>query len=239
MRCSDTGLNETDLIEDKLMDRPYLIAMVIAVAAMLLLAPSCTTEYWPTITSLAAEADWTAPAGSLRVTCIASSPNGGGLSYEWSASGGDIVDTGPVAEWTAPEQVGMYDITVVITNAQGRSATGSVSLIASNGPPPIIRDLVVTAKEHEYLKEAAAGYTVAKTYEYYIECIASDTSGELVYEWSCDGGEILGEGSLITWTAPDKEGDVTVTAKVLDSAGNWVRKSIVFDVVSCEACVSW
>ena len=239
MRCWDTGVNEINLIEDKLMNRPYSVAMVITVAVVLLLALSCTTEYWPTITSLTAEANWTAPAGSLPVTCTASSPDGDRLSYEWSASGGGIVGTGAVAQWTAPEQVGMYDITVVITNAQGRETTESLILIASNGPPPIIRDLVVTAKEHEYLKEAAAGYTVAKTYEYHIECIASGSNGELVYEWSCDGGEILEEGSLIIWTAPDKEGDVTVTAKVLDGAGNWVRKSIVFDVVSCEACVSW
>jgi hypothetical protein len=26
---------------------------------------------------------------------------------------------------------------------------------------------------------------------------------------------------------------------VLDDAGNWVRKSIVFEVVYCESCVFW
>ena len=239
MWYSDTSLNETKRAEGEFLNKPLFSAMVIMAAAMLVLAQSCTADYWPTIASLEAEAAWTAPSSSLRVTCVASAPGGDGLSYEWSASGGDIAGTGAVAEWTAPQQVGMYDITIVVTNAQGREATESLTLIASNGPPPTIHDLVVTAKEHEYLKEAAAGYTVAKTYEYYIECIASGTSGELVYEWSCDGGEILGDGSLITWTAPDKEGDIRVTAKVLDGAGNWVRKSIVFDVVSCEACVSW
>jgi len=66
-----------------------------------------------------------------------------------------------------------------------------------------------------------------------------DEPGELVYEWSCDGGEISGEGSLVTWTAPNTAGDVTVTVKVLDDAGNWVRKSIVFEVVYCESCVFW
>jgi len=239
MWYSDTGLNETKRAEGEFLNKRLLSAMVIMAAAILVLAQSCTADYWPTITSLEAEAAWTAPSSSLRVTCVVSAPGGGGLSYEWSASGGDIVGTGAVAQWTAPQQVGMYDITIVVTNAQGREATESVTLIASNGPPPTIHDLVVTAKEHEYLKTTAAGYMVAKTYEYYIECIASGTSGELVYEWSCDGGEILGDGSLITWTAPDKEGDVRVTAKVLDGAGNWVRKSIAFDVVSCEACVTW
>ena len=41
---------------------------------------------------------------------------------------------------------------------------------------------------------------------------------------------------MITWTAPDMSGDVTVTVKVVDSEGNWVRESIVFEVVACTSC---
>ena len=59
---------------------------------------------------------------------------------------------------------------------------------------------------------------------------------ELTYEWSCNGGEISGEGSLITWTAPNTSSQVTVTAKVFDDAGNWVRRNVVFEVVNCSAC---
>ena len=209
--------------------------LVIMAAAVLLLTSSCAASI---ITSLEAEADWTAPLSSLQVTCTASSPDSGELSYDWSTTGGNISGTGPEVIWTAPEEVGMYDITVVVTDSQGGEDTASITLIASNGPPPIIEDLIVTA-EHQYLKKITTVYKVAKTKEYNIECIASNTSGELVYEWSCDGGEISGEGSLIIWTAPDTEGDVTVTVKVFDGAGNWVRKSIVFEVVPCESCVIW
>ncbi len=204
---------------------------------MLLLASSCTDNYQPIITSLEAEADWTAPLDSLQVTCNASDYDGDELSYNWSASGGNITGTGPEVIWTAPEEVGMYDITVVVTDSQGGQDTASLALIASNGPPPIIEGLIVTA-EHKYLKKTTTGYKVAKTKEYDIECIASsNTSGELVYEWSCDGGEISGEGSTITWTAPDTAGDIMVTVKVFDDIGNWVRKSIVLEVVSCSSCV--
>ena len=206
--------------------------LVIVAVAVLLLASSCAGSL---ITSLEAEPEWTTPLGSIGVTCTASNPDGGELSYEWSATGGNITGTGPEVIWTAPEEVGMYDITVVVTESEGREATGSIALIASNGPPPTIEDLIVTA-EHEYLKKTPIGYKVAKTYDYDIECTASGT-GELVYEWSCDGGEISGEGSLITWTAPDTAGDITVTVKVFDDAGNWVRKSIFFEVVDCNACV--
>jgi len=217
----------------------FLAIMVIVAVAVLLLASSCTVNRRPVITSLEAEADWTVPLGSLRVTCDAEDPEGDELSYEWSTTGGNITGTGPEVIWTAPEEVGMYDITVLVSDSQGREATGLIALIASNGPPPIIEDLIVTAIGHPYLKETTTGYKVAKTYDYGIECIASNTSGELVYEWSCTGGNISGEGSMITWTAPNTEGDFTVTVKVLDDIGNWVRKGIAFEVVPCESCVDW
>ena len=212
-------------------------AVIVAVVVLLLLAVSCNS-LGPVITSLEAEADWTAPLGNLLVTCNVSSPDGDELNYKWSTTGGDIFGTGAVINWTAPEEVGMYDITVVVEDSQGRKDTGLIVLIASNGPPPIIEDLIVTAA-HQYLKETTTGYRVAKTYDYDIECIASNTSDELVYEWSCDGGEIAGEGSMITWTAPNMDGDITVTVKVFDDLGNWVRKSIAFEVVSCDSCVDW
>ena len=211
---------------------------LVIMGAVLLLTSSCTGNLRPIINSLEAEADWTAPLGSLQVTCDAEDPEGDELSYEWSTTGGNITGTGPEVIWTAPEEVGMYDITVVVSDSQGREATGLIALIASNGPPPIIEDLIVTAIGHQYLKETTTGYKVGKMYDYGIECIASGT-GELIYEWSCTGGNISGEGSLITWTAPDTEGDVTVTVKVFDGLGNWVRKSIAFEVVPCVSCEFW
>jgi hypothetical protein len=229
----DKGLNEIGFVKDNLIK----ICPAIMAAAVLLLAPSCTTpaNRQPIITSLEAQTEWTAPLGSLQVTCTASDPDGDELSYEWTATGGSISGTGHEVIWTAPEEVGMYDITVVVDDGHDREDTGLLTLIASNGPPPVIENLIVTAKEPKYLKETTTGYKVGKTKEYYIECIASDTS-ELVYEWSCDGGEISGVGSTITWTAPDTACDVTVTVKVFDSGANWVRKNIVFEVVSCSSC---
>jgi hypothetical protein len=193
----------------------------------------------PIITSLIADADWTLPSGSLQVTCNASDPDGDELSYEWTASGGNITGTGAVVNWTAPEGVGIYHITVVVTDSHGDEATRSVILSVALGTPPIIENLIVTGKEPEYLKESTTGdydYMVWKTEEYYIECIASGT-GELVYDWSCDDGEISGEGCTITWTAPNPAGteDVTVTVMVSDVADNMVGKSIVFKVPFC-AC---
>jgi len=209
--------------------------LVIMAVAVLLLASSCTLNRWPTITSLEAEPDyWTAPSGSLQVTCNASDFDGDALSYNWSASGGNISGTGATVNWIAPEEVGMFDITVMVADGNGGNTTGLIALIASNGPPPVIEDIIVTA-EHKYLKETTTGYKVAKTYNYSIECSASG-NGTLSYNWTCTGGNISGGGSNITWTAPNIVGDVTVTVKVFDGVGNWVRKSIFFEVVSCSSC---
>jgi len=219
-------------------DNVIRIGLTTVAAAALLLASSCTTvtNRLPIITSLEAESEWIAPSGSLQITCIASDPDGDELSYEWITTGGDISGTGAVVAWTAPREVGMYDITVVVDDHHGGKDTAFLTLIASNGPPPSVQNLTVTAKEPKYLKTTSTGYKVGKTKEYYIECTASSTDGELIYEWSCNGGNISGTGSLITWIAPDISEYVTVTVKVSDGAGNWVRKSVVFEVVDCSPC---
>jgi hypothetical protein len=189
----------------------------------------------PTITSLVADADWTLLSGSIQVTCTDSDPDGDELSYEWTATGGDISGTGAVVNWTAPEEVGIYYVTVVVKDGHGSTATDSVPISAVTEQPPNIEALLITA-EHCYLREYSGGYYVGKEQKYDIECIVSDTSGELSYNWSCDGGEFSGEGSLITWIAPNTSTDVTVTVIVSDIAGNMMIKNILLKVVACSAC---
>ena len=190
----------------------------------------------PTITSIIADKDWVTPLGSCHIRCNAEDPDGDELSYEWSASGGDIFGTGLVITWTVPEAVGLHNITVVVTDGYGGEDTRSLTVSVSQNPPPVIEDLIVTPKGHEYLKKYDGGYKVGKAKSCDIECIVVDASGELVYGWSCDDGEISGEGSMITWTAPDRAVKVTVMVTVSDTAGSVVSKSIVFTVVPCSKC---
>jgi hypothetical protein len=173
------------------------------------------------------------------VTCDATDPDGDELSYEWVTDGGNITGTVTEVVWTAPAEVGIYYVTVVAKDGHGREDTRSVSISVVLGTPPTIEDLVVTAREPKYLRTISAGayYKVGKTKQYDIECIVSDTSGEVSYEWSCEHGAISGEGSMITWTAPDETlTRTTVTVIVSDIAGNKVSKSIDFQVVSCNSC---
>ncbi len=214
-----------------------IISAAIVVAAVLLtiLFNTALANHRPAIISLAAEQEEVLPLGSSQIACNASDPDGDLLSYEWSATGGSITGTGAVVNWVAPREVGIYDITVLVTDSHGGEDTASTALSVATRTPPTVEDLIVTA-DHKYLKETSGGYKVGKTQEFHIACIASDTSGELVYEWSCTDGQISGEGPAITWTAPDVSGDVTVTVMVTDVADNRVTKSIVLDVVSCSVC---
>jgi hypothetical protein len=195
-----------------------------------------STNRPPTITSLVADADWTTPSGSLQVTCDAADPDDDELSYEWTATGGDISGTGAAVNWTAPQEVDIYYITVVVKDGHGSSATDSRPISVASEQPPTIEALLITA-EHCYLKTYSWGYKVGKEQEYYIECVVSDTSIEVSYQWSYEHGTVSGEGSVITWTAPDETLDrTTVTVIVSDIAGNMASKDIMLNVVNCSAC---
>jgi len=191
----------------------------------------------PTITGLAADADWTLPSNTLQVTCTASDPDGDELSYEWTASAGDIYGTGEAVNWTAPQEVGIYNVTVVVKDSHGSSDTYLLPISVATEQPPIIEALLVTA-EHCYLKKSGEEYLVGKGQMYDIECVVADASVELLYEWLWTGGNASVEGSMIAWTAPNPSGsvDVTVTVTVSDIAGNMASKNIILNVVNCSPC---
>ena len=192
----------------------------------------------PAIASLTANADWTTPSGNLDVTCSASDLEGDELSYDWSTTAGSISGTGPLVNWAAPQEVGTYQVTVVVADGYGGSATEMVSVSVLTGQPPAIEALLITA-EHCYLKTSPLGYLVGKEQEYHIECSVEDTSVELFYEWSCTGGEISGssqDGSIITWIAPDAHIYVTIAVLVSDIAGNAANESVFLEVVDCSPC---
>ena len=116
---------------------------------------------------------------------------------------------------------------------------GIVLVITSRGQPPVIQALEVTSERHEHcylIQDGALEYRVGREQLYDIVCTVSNARGALIYEWTCDGGEMEGSGSMITWTAPNSSSDVTVKVTVRDSAGNTVSESVFLRVVSCSPC---
>lgn len=191
----------------------------------------------PTIDSLVANADWTAPSGSIEVTCNASDPFGGELSYEWTATAGNISGAGAAISWIAPQKPGIYNVTVVVKNSGGYEDTRFISLSVATGTPPTIESLTVTAKEPKYLKTTPSGYTVGRTKQYDIACNVSEPGSGVSYNWSCQSGVISGQGPVITWTAPDQSLERTIVSVIVsDLDGNMITKSVVFEVADCTQC---
>jgi len=197
-------------------------------------------NYPPTVNGLVASADWTAPSGNLEVACNATDPDGDALSYQWTATGGSVSGTGATVTWTAPEETGVYNITVVAKDVYGYHDTRVIPVSVDLVAPPTIENLTVIAEEPKYLKIIGGKYIVGRTKTYYIACNISDTSGAVSYSWSCEDGvisQISEDGSTITWTAPDQTIiSSPIMVIVSDAAGNRVARGICIHVASCTSC---
>lgn len=87
--------------------------------------------------------------------------------------------------------------------------------------PPVISSL--TANE-EWINPAGVCQ---------VECIASDPDGDsLSYIWSTSGGNISGEGSVVTWIAPDEPGAYTITVEVTDGRDGEATTQLTINVVT-------
>ena len=68
---------------------------------------------------------------------------------------------------------------------------------------------------------------------YQVECVASDPDGDsLSYIWSASRGNISGEGSVVTWIAPDAPGAYTLTVEVTDGRGGEATTQLTINVVA-------
>jgi len=91
-------------------------------------------------------------------------------------------------------------------------------------PPPINQPPVIISLTAE--KE------VPTLTENQVVATASDADGDtLTYQWSTDGGTIVGEGSTVVWTAPATSDNYTIKATVSDGKGGTVAQSITIAAI--------
>ena len=201
----------------------WLANFIILIVATLLIGGCAAPNQPPVITSLTASAGLVSPSGSCQVRCVASDPDRDELNYTWSASG-DISGEGSVATWTAPSAPGDYTIAVKVTDGRGGEATEQLTIsVAVNHPPRIVS----LTSEFEQVRKAMATA---------IECTASDPDeDELNYTWSASGGNITGEGPVVTWVSPNAFGEYTITVTVNDGRGGQATESIEIIVSCCPA----
>ena len=205
-----------------------LASLVILVAVNLIIGGCAPANQPPIISSLAASEKHIAPADICQVECIASDPDDDSLSYIWSASGGSISGEGSAVTWVAPDAAGAYTITVEVTDDNGGKATAQLTInVVAINHPPVIDSLT---SEWQRVRKAAAST---------IECIAQDQDGdELNYIWSAEGGNISGEGAVVTWVAPNAYGNYIITVTVTDGRSGEASDSIIIKVCSCPDAAS-
>jgi len=80
----------------------------------------------PEISSLIAEPSVIGPSGSSLLTCIASDPDGDGVSYNWKCSDGEITGVGNQVTWYPPNKGGAFNITVTVSDGKGGESQGNV-----------------------------------------------------------------------------------------------------------------
>ncbi len=87
--------------------------------------------------SVTADVATVAPGGAVLLTATASDPDGGELTYAWSAPSGsfDATDQATVT-WTAPSGAGPVEIAVTVTDDEGQTASASVTVTVT-APPTV------------------------------------------------------------------------------------------------------
>ena len=89
---------------------------------------------------------------------------------------------------------------------------------------PANRSPIITSLQSEHQIVPPSG--ISK-----IECAASVRDGDSVsYKWSTSGGSLSGEGSVVTWQAPDIVGKYAISVEAFDSNGNQDAGRLVITV---------
>lgn len=190
----------------------------------------------PTISSLAADPARVAAGGVTSLSVSATDPDGDVLAYEWSAPTGTLSDgAGAAVTWTAPASDGVYLLTVLATDGQGASATGTLAVLVFTEPPadPANSPPTISAMT------PASGADVAPSGTTTATVTAADPDGDsLSYTWSATGGAFTGSGASVTWTAPPQPGTYTLTCLVTDGRGGMAQRSVNVTVSATELIVS-
>ncbi len=84
---------------------------------------------------------------------------------------------------------------------------------------------VISSLEAEYIKVYSLGTSQ-------IKCVTSNPDdGVVQFSWSCTGGNIVGEGSIVTWQSPSDYGDYYIMVIAKDKNGVSSKAVLTISVV--------
>ena len=180
----------------------------------------------PTVEELTASEDPVSPGGAVVLTATASDPDGGPVTYAWSAPSGSFDQTtGRQVTWRAPENYsGDVVITVTVTDDENVTATDTVTVAVTdaNRPPT-----VSVAPE---VWQMGPGESVTLT----ATASDPDVDDRLVYKWtvSPNRGTLVDQETEATWTPPsDATGsEFLIVVTVVDRAGAEASASAMIEI---------
>lgn len=200
-----------------------------ALAVMLIvisIVPGCAPiNHLPEIVSLEAGAEVIDPSNNCLIECLAWDQDGDELAYNWTATEGKIAqmdDKGARIVWNAPDDEGLYTITVMVQdgrNGNDMQVSDTITIRVKNNHEPVITELVADTESVLFSGSSQ------------ITCAAEDEDGdELNYKWTAVQGKISGTGHTIEWTAPARSGLYEIVAVVSDGYGKEDTRSISISV---------
>ncbi|MEZ4956160.1 MAG: LamG-like jellyroll fold domain-containing protein, partial [Saprospiraceae bacterium] len=89
----------------------------------------------PQIIDIQKERAYTGVGESIQLTCQATDDLSNDLTYEWAVTGGSINGTGSIVNWTAPGSEGIFEITVMVTDEGGLTASLTTTILVKNFTP--------------------------------------------------------------------------------------------------------
>jgi hypothetical protein len=180
------------------------------------------------------------------------------VTYLWRASSGSLEGDGlETASWTAPDSLGLYTVTVTVTDERGNESTKSVNLrVGDSAQPadsvaagpfsieemraerdPSGRSAISSIALGQDWRSTERSVFIKSTIR--ITCETSGSAEGLTYEWSTDAGEIRGSGDSIVWVAPGFACKAQVSVIVRNDSGSEDRATVHFRASTCSNCFSW
>jgi Concanavalin A-like lectin/glucanases superfamily/Secretion system C-terminal sorting domain len=161
---------------------------------------------------------------STQVFATAFDPDGGVITYKWSATKGTFSGTCKVetlqcnvSTFRAPNTEGGATIQVIATDIQGNSDTALLDLtvVSKINTAPRISDI------QKSIAYVPTNGTVQLT------CLATDANNDpITYAWSANGGTFNTTTTrTTTWTAPNTEGVFQITVQATDN-GNLSAQAV-------------
>jgi len=183
----------------------------------------------PVVESFTADPDEVEKGEESIITATATDPEGDELTYELSAEAGELTGTGPQWTWKAPDDVGRYELTLIVSDGRGNTdmASLSVTVVDDGGPvepenhPPDIKSF--TSSEDTVVTGGTVDLTV----------IAQDPDADVMeYEYTFTMGQVSGSGNFVQYVAPAIPGTARVTVVVSDGRGGTDTASLDITVVA-------